>query len=202
MNLGHSISQIMQKESQSSYPVKANLTITSLIKTLGFKASSIDQKLVTQSTPNSIIIKKKAPIRFKTSQSRLTLRATPQSQYKSLSSAKKPRTTFSPHRAETLEQKLIQLVNTLTILKLRGGNMGTREPFLSSSQLLSIPLLADCGLKFRTCMHFLHFLVFWLWHFDFSLVKVPLIFCSLYIWNFGLDLYKQTFLKNLRGDLD
>ena len=47
MNLGHSISQIMQKESQSSYPIKANMTITSLIETLGFKASSIDQKLVT-----------------------------------------------------------------------------------------------------------------------------------------------------------
>ena len=43
MNLSHFISQIMQKESQPSYPIKANLTITSLIETLGFKASFIDQ---------------------------------------------------------------------------------------------------------------------------------------------------------------
>ena len=34
---------------------------------------------------------------------------------------------------------------------------------------------------------FLHFLVFQLWHFDFSLIKAPLAFCSLYIWNFRLD---------------
>ena len=47
MNLGHSISQIMQKARQLSYPIKANLTITSLIKTLEFKASSINQKPVT-----------------------------------------------------------------------------------------------------------------------------------------------------------
>ena len=45
MNLGHSISQIMQKSSQRSYLIKENLTITSLIETLGFKASSIDSHL-------------------------------------------------------------------------------------------------------------------------------------------------------------
>ena len=54
--------QIMQKVSQPSYPIKANLTITSLIETLGFKASSINQKPVTESIPNSI---QKAPIKFK-----------------------------------------------------------------------------------------------------------------------------------------
>ena len=47
MNLSYFISQIMQKASKSSYPFKANLTITSLIGNLGFKASSIDQKPVT-----------------------------------------------------------------------------------------------------------------------------------------------------------
>ena len=47
MNLGHSISQIMQKASQPSCSIKANLTITSLIETLGFKASSINQKPLT-----------------------------------------------------------------------------------------------------------------------------------------------------------
>ena len=72
MNLGHSISQIMQKASQLFYPVKANLTITSLIETLGFKTSSIDQKPVTQSTPNSI---QKTPIRFKMNQPRFPHKA-------------------------------------------------------------------------------------------------------------------------------
>ena len=47
MNLGHSISQIMQKARQPSYPIKANLTITSLIEIVGFKVSSIKQKSVT-----------------------------------------------------------------------------------------------------------------------------------------------------------
>ena len=37
INLGHFISQIMQKASQSFYLIKANLTITSLIDTLDSK---------------------------------------------------------------------------------------------------------------------------------------------------------------------
>ena len=41
MNLGYFISQIMQKARHPSYPIKSNLTITSLIHTLGLKASSI-----------------------------------------------------------------------------------------------------------------------------------------------------------------
>ena len=44
MNLGYFISQIMQKARHPSYIIKSNLTITSLIDTLGFKASSINQK--------------------------------------------------------------------------------------------------------------------------------------------------------------
>ena len=44
MNLGYFISQIIQKTRHPSYPIKLNLTITSLIHTLGLKASSIDQK--------------------------------------------------------------------------------------------------------------------------------------------------------------
>ena len=47
MSLGRSISQIMKKASQPSYPIKTNLIITSLIETLGFTTSSIDQKQVT-----------------------------------------------------------------------------------------------------------------------------------------------------------
>ena len=52
----------MQKVSQPSHPIKENLTITSLIETLGFKASSINQKPIIESTPNSI---QKALIKFK-----------------------------------------------------------------------------------------------------------------------------------------
>ena len=44
MNLGYFIFQIMQKARHPSYPIKSNLTIISLIHTLVFKASSIDQK--------------------------------------------------------------------------------------------------------------------------------------------------------------
>jgi len=51
MKLGHFIPQIMQKANQPFYPSKANLTTTSLIDTLGFKASFIDQKPITKSTP-------------------------------------------------------------------------------------------------------------------------------------------------------
>ena len=42
------------------------------------------------------------------------------------------------HIAATLEQKLIQSTNILTILKLRDENTSTGEPSLSSSQPLSI----------------------------------------------------------------
>ena len=45
---------------------------------------------------------------------------------------------LSIHMPETSEQKPIQLVNNLTILMLEGGNMGTGESSLSSSQPLSI----------------------------------------------------------------
>ena len=44
MNLGYFIFRIMQKTRHPSYPIKSNLTIISLIHTLVFKASSIDQK--------------------------------------------------------------------------------------------------------------------------------------------------------------
>ena len=44
----------------------------------------------------------------------------------------------SIHMPETSEQKPIQLVNNLTIPMLEGGNMGTGESSLSSSQPLLI----------------------------------------------------------------
>ena len=68
----------------------------------------------------------------------MTLRAALQAQYKSLSSAKKPKNNVFPHKAETLEQKPIQPVTTITILKFRGGNKDTGESSLFSSQPLSI----------------------------------------------------------------
>ena len=46
MNLGHFISKIIQKASQPFTQLK-QISITSLIETLGFKASFIDKKLVT-----------------------------------------------------------------------------------------------------------------------------------------------------------
>ena len=64
----------------------------------------------------------------------------PKAQYKSLSSAKKPKNHVFPHKSktETLEQKPIQPVTTITILKFWGENKGTRESSLFSSQPLSI----------------------------------------------------------------
>ena len=103
MNLGHSISQIMQKASQPFYPIKANLTITSLIETLGFKTSSIDQNQ--------------------------SLRAL-QTQYKRPLKMNQPR---FPHKAKTWEQKSTESGNIFTILNLRGGNIDTGESSFSSS---------------------------------------------------------------------
>ena len=111
MNLGYFIFQIMQKARHPSYPIKSNLTIISLVHTLGFKTSSVDQKQ--------------------------SLRAL-QVQYKRPQSDSKSTNPHSTHRPETWDQKPIQPVNNLTISKLRGGNMGTGEPSLSSLQPLSI----------------------------------------------------------------
>ena len=74
-----------------------------------------------------------------------------------------------------------------TIPNLRDGNMGTRVPSLSSSQPLSISSSKWLWVEVSDLLCFYAFsapllLVFW-----FSLVKALLAFCSLYIWNFGLD---------------
>ena len=45
----------------------------------------------------------------------------------------------------------------------------------------------------------MHFLVFQLWHFDLSLVKPPLAFYSLYVWNFGLDSPQINISKKPNG---
>ena len=82
--------------------------------------------------------------------------------------------------------------------------MDTGEHSFSFSQPLSIsssrfPLLANYESKFQICVLFLHFLVLQLWHFDFSFIKVLLAFCSLYIWNFGLNSPQMNISKEPNG---
>ena len=107
-----------------------------------------------------------------------------------------------PHRAETWKQKPTELGNILTILNLKDGNIGTGEPSLSSSQLLSISFSWWLWIEVSDLLCFYAFSTLSLLAFWFSLIKTPSAFCSLYIWNFGLDSPQQTLLKNLRGDLD
>ena len=105
------------------------------------------------------------------------------------------------HIAETLEQNPIKPTNILTILKLGGGNMGTIELPSLPHNLSQFPLHVDSRSKFQTCILFLHFFVFQLWHFDFFLIKTPLAFCLLYVWNFELDSPKINIPKEPWGDL-
>jgi len=81
--------------------------------------------------------------------------------------------------------------------------MDTGEPSLSSSQPLSISfscwLWVEVSDMLYFCVLLLHFLVFQLWHFDFSLIKAPLAFCSLYIWNFGFDSPQINISKEPKG---
>ena len=79
-------------------------------------------------------------------------------------------------RDETLKQKPIQPANILIFLKSGGRNMDTGKLSISSSQSLSISSSRWLWVEFRTYVLFLHFLIFQLWHFDFSLVKAPLVF--------------------------
>ena len=60
-------------------------------------------------------------------------------------------------------------------------------------------LLCDCGSKFQTCYVFMLFSALSLLAFWFSLVKAPLTFCSLYIWNFGLDSPQINTSKEPKG---
>ena len=100
----------MQKARHPSYPIKSNLTITSLIYTLGFKASSIDQKQ--------------------------SLRA-PQVQYKRPQSDSKSTNHVLPTYLK-LQSKSHSTSQQSHNSEGWGGNMGTREPSLSSLQPLSI----------------------------------------------------------------
>ena len=69
----------------------------------------------------------------------------------------KPR--FS-HRAETWKQKPIELENILTILNLRGGNMGTGEPSFSSSQPLNFFFSVTVGQNLRPVIFLCFFCTF------------------------------------------
>ena len=131
MNLGHHISQIMPKASQPSYLIKANLTITSLIETLGFKASSIDSHL---------------------EYPRLNIKGPNQIQNEP--------TMFSPTKLK-LETKSPFSKPTLSQFWSLGVEIWLQRNLPSFSHSLSqFPLLIDCGLKFWTCVLFLHFFVF------------------------------------------
>ena len=89
-----------------------------------------------------------------------------------------------PYRAETWEQKPIELGNILTILNLRGGNMGIGEHSLSSSQLFSILSSGWLWVEVSDLLCFYTFSTLLLLALLFSLVKAPLDFCSLYICEF------------------
>ena len=106
-----------------------------------------------------------------------------------------------PHRAETWEQKPVELGNILTILNLRGRNMGIGEPSLSSSQPFSISSSGWLWVKVLDLLCFYAFSALLLLAFWFSLVKAPLAFIFYTLWILGLILHKQTLLKNPKGDL-
>ena len=104
-----------------------------------------------------------------------------------------------PHRAKIWEQKPTKLGNILTILILRGGNMGTGEPSLSSSQPLSFSSSQWLWVEVIDLLCFYTFSTLLLLAFWFSLLKAPLAFCSLYIWNFGLDSSQINLFKEPKG---
>ena len=209
----------MQKARHPSYPIKSNLTITSLIYTLGFKASSIDQKQslrapqVQYKRPQSdskstnhvlpIYLKLQSKSHSTSQQShnsegwgwkygyKGTFPLFLTTSFNSLFSVTVGRNfdllNYIFPRAETWEQKLTESENILTILNLRGGNMGTGEPSLSSSQSFSIPSSQWLQVEVLGLLCFYAFSALLLLAFWFSLIKTPLAFSSLYIWNFGLD---------------
>ena len=83
--------------------------------------------------------------------------------------------------------KPIQPDNIIAILKHRGGNMGTGEPSLSSSQPFSFSSSPWLWVDLSNLLCFYTFFALLLLAFWFSLVKAHLAFCSLYFWNFGFD---------------
>ena len=76
-----------------------------------------------------------------------------------------------PHKTETWEQKPIEPGNVLTTLNFRGGNMGTGEPSLSSSQPLSFFSSRWLWVEVSDLLCFYTFSTLLLLAFWFSLVK-------------------------------
>ena len=106
-----------------------------------------------------------------------------------------------PHRAETWEQKPTELGNILTIPNLRGGNMGIREPSLSSSPPRSISSSGWLWVEVSDLLCFYTFSTLLLLAFWLSLVKAPLAFVFYTLWILDLIFHQWTLLKNLKGDL-
>ena len=219
----------MQKARHPSYPIKSNLTITSLIYTLGFKASSIDQK---QSLRAPQVQYKRPQSDSKSTNHVLPIYLKLQSKTHSTSQQShnsegwgwkygykgtfplflttslnflfslivgqsfRPVELHISYRAETWEQKPTEPGNILTILNLRGGNMGTGEPSFSSSRPPSISFSWWLWVEVSNLLCFYAFFALLLLAFWFSFVKAPLAFCSLYIWNFRLDSPQKTLLKS------
>ena len=108
-------------------------------------------------------------------------------------------------KAHSASQPMFSLLNhvkprdILTILNLRGGNMGTGEPSLSSSRPSSISSFVWLWVEVSNPLCFYAFSALSLLAFWFSLVKVPLAFCSLYIWNFELDSPQINTSKEPKG---
>ena len=107
----------------------------------------------------------------------------------------KPRFSY---RAETWEQKPTEPRDILTILNLKGGNMGTEEPSLSSTRPSSVSSVW-LWVEVLDLLCFYVFFALSLLAFWFYLVKAPLAFCSLYIWNFGLDSPQINTFKEPKG---
>ena len=184
----------MQKVRHPSYPIKSNLTIASLIDTLSslehpkFNTEGPNQiqKELTTFYPQTWNFKAKAhsasqqshnskvwgwkygyrgtfPL-FLTTSLNFLFSVTVDRNFR-------PVKPHFPHKAETWEQKPTKLGNILTILNIRGGNMGTGNLSSLSHNLSQFPLLGNCGSKFRTCYIFMLFLHFCYWHFDSLLSK-------------------------------
>ena len=79
--------------------------------------------------------------------------------------------------------------------------MGIGEPFLSSSQSLSISSSGWLWVEVSDLLCFYTFSTLLLLALLFSLVKAPLAFVFYTLWILGLILHKQTLLKIPRGDL-
>ena len=93
-----------------------------------------------------------------------------------------------PHRVETSHKRKNPLSQeTFSQFRTLGVEIWVQEPSLSSSQPLPISSSRWLWVEVLDLLCFYAFSTLLLLAFWFSFVKAPLVFCSLYIWNFGLD---------------